>query len=244
MLTLSGRMALLGTESAFEVLARAKALRGARGARSSISASASPTSRRPPISSRPGARRSPTGITATRRPTASCRCARRSPPTSTAATASTVSPDQVLIVPGGKVTMFFAIMMFGEPGAEIIYPNPGFPIYESVIRFSGATPVPMPLYEADGLLLQRRRGAGEDHAAGRGSSSSTARPTRPAARCPRASSTSSSPGSSAHPHVAIMSDEIYGEMIYDGAEHVSLLDLPVARATASSCSTAGARPTR
>ena len=71
-----------------------------------------------------------------------------------------VSPERVLVVPGGKVTMFFAIMMFGEEGAEIIYPNPGFPIYESVIRFSGATPVPMPLAREQGLLLQRRGGAG------------------------------------------------------------------------------------
>ena len=57
----------------------------------------------------------------------------------------------MLVVPGGKVTMFFAILMFGEPGAEILYPNPGFPIYESVIRFSGATPVPIPLYESAGF---------------------------------------------------------------------------------------------
>ncbi len=62
-----------------------------------------------------------------------------------------VSPDRVLVVPGGKVTMFFAIMMFGEAGTEIIYPNPGFPIYESVIRFSGATPVPMQLDESRGF---------------------------------------------------------------------------------------------
>src|SRR5262249_59281814 len=62
-----------------------------------------------------------------------------------------VSPAQVLVVPGGKVTMFFAILMFGEPGAEILYPNPGFPIYESVIRFSGATPVPIELHESRGF---------------------------------------------------------------------------------------------
>src|SRR5580692_9090548 len=62
-----------------------------------------------------------------------------------------VSPDDVLVVPGGKVTMFFAIMLFGEPGVEIMYPNPGFPIYESVIRFSGATPVPVPLHESRGF---------------------------------------------------------------------------------------------
>ena len=60
-------------------------------------------------------------------------------------TGVSVTPDRVLIVPGGKVTMFFAILMFGEEGAEIIYPNPGFPIYESVIQYSGATPVPSQL---------------------------------------------------------------------------------------------------
>ena len=61
-----------------------------------------------------------------------------------------IDPDLVMIVPGGKVTMFFAIKMFGEPGTEIIYPNPGFPIYESVINYTGATPIPMPLHEDKG----------------------------------------------------------------------------------------------
>src|SRR5579862_6808571 len=49
-----------------------------------------------------------------------------------------VSPDLVLIVPGGKVTMHMAILMFGEPGADILYPDPGFPIYRSMIEFTGA----------------------------------------------------------------------------------------------------------
>ena len=56
-----------------------------------------------------------------------------------------VEPDRILAVPGGKVTMFLAMMIYGEPGCEILYPNPGFPIYESTIRFSGATPIPIPL---------------------------------------------------------------------------------------------------
>src|ERR1700757_4842319 len=73
-----------------------------------------------------------------------------------------VSPAQVLVVPGGKVTMFFAIMMFGEPGAEILYPNPGFPIYESVIRFSGATPVPIELHESRGFSFSAEE-APPDH---------------------------------------------------------------------------------
>ena len=62
-----------------------------------------------------------------------------------------VSADNILIMPGGKVTMSFAIEMFGEAGAEILYPNPGFPIYESMIRYSGATPVPIPLLEEKGF---------------------------------------------------------------------------------------------
>src|SRR5436305_14205514 len=64
-----------------------------------------------------------------------------------------VSPDSVMIVPGGKVTMFMAILMFGEPGAEILYPDPGFPIYRSMIEFTGATPVPVPIREANGLAF-------------------------------------------------------------------------------------------
>ena len=57
-----------------------------------------------------------------------------------------VDPDRVVIVPGGKVTMYFAITMFGEPGTEIMYPDPGFPIYRSVIEFTGAKAVSIPLY--------------------------------------------------------------------------------------------------
>lgn len=56
-----------------------------------------------------------------------------------------VHPDQVVVVPGGKPIMFFVIMALCEKGDEVIYPNPGFPIYESMINFVGATPVPIPL---------------------------------------------------------------------------------------------------
>ena len=58
-----------------------------------------------------------------------------------------VHPDQIVVTPGAKPIMFYTILAYGEPGAEIIYPNPGFPIYESVIKFSGATPVAAPLLE-------------------------------------------------------------------------------------------------
>src|ERR1700742_3983430 len=58
-----------------------------------------------------------------------------------------VSPDEVMIMPGGKPTMFMSILMFGEPGVEIMYPDPGFPIYRSMIEYTGATPVPIPIQE-------------------------------------------------------------------------------------------------
>jgi len=129
------------------------------------------------------------------------------------------------VVPGGKVTMFFAIMMFGEPGAEILYPNPGFPIYESVIRFSGATPVPIPLleekdfsFDADevlSLITERTRLL---------ILNSPANPT--GGTIPKAEIDKLVAGLARHPQVAIMSDEIYARMCYDGMQHVSLLTYP------------------
>ncbi len=62
-------------------------------------------------------------------------------------------PDQVVITPGSKEVMFSVIMALGEPGVEIIYPNPGYPIYKSVIDFSGATSVPIPLREKNEFRL-------------------------------------------------------------------------------------------
>ena len=56
-------------------------------------------------------------------------------------------PTHVVVTPGAKPIMFYVILALAEPGVEVIYPNPGFPIYESMIRFSGATPVPMQLLE-------------------------------------------------------------------------------------------------
>jgi aspartate/methionine/tyrosine aminotransferase len=62
-----------------------------------------------------------------------------------------VSGQNVVVVPGGKPIMFFAMLAVVEPGDEVIYPNPAFPIYESVINFLGATPVPIPLVESRGF---------------------------------------------------------------------------------------------
>ena len=63
----------------------------------------------------------------------------------------TVKPERVCVVPGGNPIIFFPMLALLEPGDEVIYPNPSFPIYESMIKFCGATPVPMPLLEARGF---------------------------------------------------------------------------------------------
>jgi aspartate/methionine/tyrosine aminotransferase len=136
-----------------------------------------------------------------------------------------VDPGRVVAVPGGKVTMFFAILMFGEPGAEIIYPNPGFPIYESMIRFTGATPVALPLLEENGfafdadalldLITERTRLI---------IINSPANPT--GGVTPRAEIEKLVAGLADHPQVCLLSDEIYSRLLYDGREHVSLLTFP------------------
>ncbi|MEM6666960.1 MAG: pyridoxal phosphate-dependent aminotransferase [Pseudomonadota bacterium] len=136
-----------------------------------------------------------------------------------------VSPERVMIVPGGKVTMFMAIMMMGEPGTEIMYPDPGFPIYRSMIEFTGATPVPIPIREENGFAF---------------SADETLALITPRTRLMIVNSPANPTGGvtppdevdalvkglANHPHVAILSDEIYGQMTFDGLEHRSLLSYP------------------
>jgi len=139
-----------------------------------------------------------------------------------ATTGIEVSPDQVLIVPGGKVTMFAAILMFGEPGVDILYPDPGFPIYRSMIEFTGARPVPVPIREENGfafsadetlsLMTPRTRLLIVN---------SPANPT--GGVTPRREVEQLVRGLAAWPDVGILSDEIYDVMTYDGEVHVSLL---------------------
>ena len=66
---------------------------------------------------------------------------------------SDIDPERVIIMPGGKPTMYYAITLFGEPGAEIIYPDPGFPIYESMINYTGAKAVPINMLENNDLTI-------------------------------------------------------------------------------------------
>jgi aspartate aminotransferase len=139
-----------------------------------------------------------------------------------------VDPNNVLIVPGGKVTMYFAITLFGEPGAEIMYPNPGFPIYESVINFTGAKAVPIQLHESSGFSFNAEQVLADITPNTRLMIiNSPANPT--GGVVPREEFDKLVKGLEDHPQVVVMSDEIYGRMLYDGREHVSLLEYPSMR---------------
>ena len=137
-----------------------------------------------------------------------------------------VAPDRIVIVPGGKVTMFFAILMFGEPGVDILYPNPGFPIYQSVIEFTGARAVPVRLleenefsFDAETILSQITEDTRllilNSPANPTGGAASKTEMDRLVAGL-----------TDRHPQVAVLSDEIYSRITYDGREHTSLLSYP------------------
>jgi aspartate/methionine/tyrosine aminotransferase len=227
MLELAGRIGVLGTETAFEVLARAQRL--ARQGRSIINLGIGQPDFPTPEHIVEAGRKAladghhgytpANGIPELRQAVAADLHRRHG---------VEVSPEQVLVVPGGKVTMFFAILMFGEPGVEILYPNPGFPIYESVIRFSGAVPVPIALHESAGFSFNADEVVAKITPRTRLLIvNSPANPT--GGVVPRAELDRLVAGLDRHPQVAVLSDEIYGEILYDGVKHASLLGYPALR---------------
>jgi aspartate/methionine/tyrosine aminotransferase len=139
-----------------------------------------------------------------------------------------VSPDLVMIVPGGKVTMHMAILMFGEPGVDILYPDPGFPIYRSMIEFTGANPIPVPIREENGFAFSAEETLSLITPKTRLLIiNSPANPT--GGVTPKSEIDKLVKGLAAFPDVAIMSDEIYGQMTYDGLQHQTLLAYPEIR---------------
>jgi aspartate aminotransferase len=134
----------------------------------------------------------------------------------------------VLIVPGGKVTMFMAILMFGEPGVDILYPDPGFPIYRSMIEFTGARPIPVPIRERHGFAFSAEETLSLITAQTRLLIvNSPANPT--GGVTPKAEIERLVAGLEQYPEVAVLSDEIYDQMLYDGETHQCLLDFPSIR---------------
>jgi hypothetical protein len=172
------RMARLGTESAFEVLARARQLE--RAGREIVHLEIGEPDFDTPAHIKDAAKRRSTRARRTTARGGAARAARGDRQARRRDARVPVAPEEVVVTPGAKPIMFFTIMALIGEGDEVIYPNPGFPIYESVINFVGGVPVPIPLREEAASASTwtcsssrcRRR---------RSSSSSTRRRTRPAA---------------------------------------------------------------
>jgi aspartate/methionine/tyrosine aminotransferase len=209
---LSKRMSRLGTETAFEVLAKARALE-AQG-RDIIHLEIGEPDFDTPLNVVDA------GVAALRSghthytPAAGVLPLRQAIADEVAATRDIpVHPDQVVVVPGGKPIMFFAMLALCEAGDEVIYPNPGFPIYESMIAFTGATPVPIP------LRMENEFGLDVDELA----SLVTDRtrliilnsPANPTGGVVSAGQLAQVAEIALARNIPVLSDEIYGRMLYD-----------------------------
>nr|WP_319387892.1 pyridoxal phosphate-dependent aminotransferase [uncultured Cohaesibacter sp.] len=138
---------------------------------------------------------------------------------------ATISPDRIMIMPGGKVTMYMAITLFGKPGVDILYPDPGFPIYRSMIEFTGARPVPVPLREENGFAFSA------DELLSLITKDTRLiivnSPSNPTGGVtPKSEIDKLVKELADFPDVAILSDEIYSRMTFDGLEHQSLTSYP------------------
>ena len=139
-----------------------------------------------------------------------------------------VSAERILIMPGGKPTMHYAIQCFGEPGAEIIHPTPAFPIYESMINYTGSTAVPYDLTEDKDLKFSADKIL-----------SLITNKTRLLILINPNNPTGSfvekpeidklAEGLKKYPHVTILSDEIYSRQIFDGKDMPSFFNYPELR---------------
>ena len=136
-----------------------------------------------------------------------------------------IDPERVLIMPGGKPTMYYAIQCFGEPGAEIIHPTPAFPIYESMINYTGSTAVPYDLTEDKDLKFDPEKIL--SLITDKTRLLILINPNNPTGSFVEKSAIDVlAEGLKKHPHVAILSDEIYSRQIYDGKEMPTFFNYP------------------
>ncbi len=139
-----------------------------------------------------------------------------------------VLPDKVLIVPGGKVIIFFSAMLMGEEGKEILYPNPGFPIYESAINYSGAKAVPYKLSENKGFSF-----SADDILSKINNKTSLIIINSPAnptgGVVPKNELEKLAKGLNKFPDVILMSDEIYDQFCFGENTFTSMLTFPEIR---------------
>ena len=134
-----------------------------------------------------------------------------------------VSPSQIVVTPGGKPIIFFSIMALVEEGDEVIYPNPGFPIYESMVRFVGGTPVPVQLHEESGYNLDIDELRGK--AGSRTKLIIVNSPNNPCGSVVPADDLRAIAEVANEVDAFVLSDEIYKHFYYEGS-HVSISHYP------------------
>lgn len=220
-LRLAKRMAGLGTETAFEVLARARALE-AQGKDVIHLEIGEPDFDTP-------ANVAETGIDAIRKgwthytPSAGLPELRQTIAEEVTRTRGVkCSADEVVVVPGGKPTIFFAFMSLVEEGDEVIYPNPGFPIYESLCGFLSAKPVPLPLREEKDFRLDPNELA--DLITDRTKLIVLNSPHNPTGSVLEQQDVREIAAAIGDRDIMVLSDEIYSRLIFEG-EHFSLMSV-------------------
>ena len=136
-----------------------------------------------------------------------------------------IDPERVIIMPGGKPTMYYAITLFGEPGAEIIYPDPGFPIYESRINYTGAKAVPVNMLENKNFSINPEKILSLINNNTRLLILNN--PNNPTGAFTEKNKIDQlAEGLKKFPNVAILSDEIYSRQIYDEKKMPTFFNYP------------------
>jgi aspartate aminotransferase len=216
------RMGRLGTESAFEVLARAKALE--RQGKQIVHLEIGEPDFDTPAHIKEAAKQALDAGATHYGPSAGLPELREAIAKHVSETRGIpVAPEQVVVTPGAKPIMFFTIMALVGPGDEVIYPNPGFPIYESVINFVGGTPVPIPLRESSefGFDLELF----EKSISSRTKLIIINSPENPTGGVLDREQIERIAALAARHHVPVLADEIYRQFLYEG-EFVSILQVP------------------
>ena len=219
---LSQRMARLGTETAFEVLVRARALE-AQG-RSVVHLEIGEPDFDTPAHISEAAMSALRGGATHYGPSAGLPELRAAiAEDSTRRRGVRATPEMVVVTPGGKPIMFFAILALVDEGDEVLYPNPGFPIYESMIRYIGGVPVPVRLLE------EKRFELDVDQLVSRVSNKTRLiilnYPHNPTGGTIPESGLRAIADAAARFGVPVLSDEIYARILYSG-EHVSIAAMP------------------
>jgi len=219
---LSERMSRLGTETAFEVLVRARALE-AQGRNVVHLEIGEPDFDTPPNITEAGIQALKSGATHYG-PSAGLPELREAvAQDSTKRRGAKATPEMVVITPGGKPIMFFAILALVDPGDEVLYPNPGYPIYESMIRYIGGVPVPVRLLEEQGFVLDVDQLVSKVGPKTRLIVlNSPHNPTGGA--IPEAGLRAIADVAAKH-GVLVLADEIYGRILYEG-QHFSIASMP------------------